>query len=656
MVKWMTTSVGRKLQIAFILLLLIPSLIIGLFSYNAAKNRIEADMMRASMDNVQSLNELITESIEGQMKNVDDLSRSIDARMYTGRTSPMVMDIIHRFQNTHPEVTSAYVGTSAGVLIADGADKLASDYDPRKRDWYENAMASKGNVVISEPYLDKITHTVVVGITRTLRDGSGVIGVDVNLMNLSNTVKQKKIGQHGYAFIVDGTKKVVVHPEIKSGENIAESIASKLFEQDSGSITYSDQDGAKQLFFVTNKRTGWKIAGTMQMTEVAEGVQGIFWTMLLTIGVSLLMGAMLMYVVIRSITRPLAQLQHAADKISKGDVTEEIVIDSKDEIGQLGEHFNEMRKALQTVLHEVKEKVDHLAASSEELMVGSQETTRATEHISTTVLDIATGSEEEVKNVEKVSKIIAGMSQALQEIAKHTQGTSSAMVQTSCIAQEGKETIRITVQQMDFINHSVQELSDIIKHLHTSIEEIGNFAKLITDISSQTNLLALNAAIEAARAGEAGRGFVVVADEVRKLAEQSSSSAEKVADLIHDITSKMDTALHSMDASKGEVEKGLTVVEGAGSSFTQIYEAVSRVTHEIQQVAVAVQEITAHTEQVVTSIHSLTRTVEKTSASITEVSASTEEQLASMQEVSATSASLTNMAEELEQIVRKFNV
>ncbi|BAU28715.1 methyl-accepting chemotaxis sensory transducer with TarH sensor [Aneurinibacillus soli] len=656
MFNWMTTSVGRKLQVAFILLLLIPSLIIGTFSYHAAKNRIEADMMMSSMENVQSLNELITEEIEGQMKNVDDLSRSIDARMYTGRTSPIIMDVIHRFQSVHPEITSAYVGTVTGFLIADGADKLAPDYDPRKRDWYQNAIASKGEVVISEPYLDKISNTVVVGITKTLQDGSGVIGVDVNLTDLSNTVKHKRIGEHGYAFVVDRTKKVVVHPALKSGENIAESIASGLFEKESGEITYSDQGEARKLFFVTNKRTGWKIAGTMQMAEVQEGVQGIFWTTILTIFVSLLIGAMVMYVVIRSITRPLTQLRNAADKISKGDVTEEIFIHSKDEIGQLGEHFDEMRKVLQAVLHEVKEKVDHLAASSEELMVGSQETTRATEHISTTVLDIAGSSEEETKNVEKVSRIIAGMLQALQEIAKHTQGTSSAMVQTSDVAQEGKETIRVTVQQMGLINHSVQELSDIIKHLHTSVEEVGNFAKLITDISSQTNLLALNAAIEAARAGEDGRGFAVVADEVRKLAEQSSSSAEKVTDLIRDIKSKMDIALHSMDVSRGEVEKGLNVVGSAGSSFAQIYEAVDHVTQEIQQVAASVQEITTHTEQVVTSIRSVTRTVEKTSASITEVSASTEEQLASMQEVSATAASLTNMAEELERIVRKFNV
>jgi methyl-accepting chemotaxis protein len=295
-----------------------------------------------------------------------------------------------------------------------------------------------------------------------------------------------------------------------------------------------------------------------------------------------------------------------------------------------------------------------LAASSEQLMVSSQETTTATQHISITVQEIASGSEEEARNVENISQTISEMSDTLQQIAEHTQATSVSMAQTSDIASKGNEAIRTAVQQMNFIHDSVHELSDIIKHLNESVDQIGNFAKLITDISSQTNLLALNAAIEAARAGEHGRGFAVVADEVRKLAEQSTSSAEKVAELIRVIRSKMETALQSMEGSRREVAKGMEVVDNAGNSFIQIYESIDKVNHEIHEVSASVQQITASTEQIVTSIRSVTKTVEKVSEGINEVSASTEEQLASMEEVSATASSLAKMAEELEEIVKRF--
>jgi methyl-accepting chemotaxis protein len=654
MFKWVTSSVGRRLQIAFILLLLVPSLIIGMFSYNAAKNRIQDYMIGSAKGNIKFLNELIDKTIESEMKNVDFLSQSIDAGLYAGKQSPRVMDIIHRFQNIHPEITSAYVGTEAGILIADGTDKLPPDYDPRKRGWYQEAMRAKGKVVISEPYLDMLTNTIVVSIVKTVKDGTGVVGVDLNLTNLSTIVKQTKIGEQGYAFIVDKTKKIVVHPTLKSGMNIPEQIMGTLFEKESGEYTYLDKGEQKETFFATNKLTGWKVAGTIRIAEIKDGANTIFFTTVITILLSLLLGAILTYWIILSITRPLKLLSDASDKISRGDLTERISMDSKDELGQLGSHFNHMSESLQSVLHQVKEKVDHLAASSEQLMVSSQETTTATQHISITVQEIASGSEEEARNVENISQTISEMSDTLQQIAEHTQATSVSMAQTSDIASKGNEAIRTAVQQMNFIHDSVHELSDIIKHLNESVDQIGNFAKLITDISSQTNLLALNAAIEAARAGEHGRGFAVVADEVRKLAEQSTSSAEKVAELIRVIRSKMETALQSMEGSRREVAKGMEVVDNAGNSFIQIYESIDKVNHEIHEVSASVQQITASTEQIVTSIRSVTKTVEKVSEGINEVSASTEEQLASMEEVSATASSLAKMAEELEEIVKRF--
>ncbi|WCN37431.1 methyl-accepting chemotaxis protein [Aneurinibacillus uraniidurans] len=654
MMNWIASSVGRRLQVAFILLLLLPSLVIGSFSYNTAKDRIQNDMVNSAERNVKFLNDLINNTIENEKKSVGFLSQSIDASLYDGKQNPRVMDIIHRFQNTHPEITSAYVGTQTGILIADGADKLAPDYDPRKRVWYQEAMQNKESVSVSEPYLDKLKNVIVVSASKPLKDGSGVVAIDLDLTNLSNSVKQTKIGEHGYGFIIDQTRKAIVHPTIKSGDAIPEQTMGELFKKDEGTYIGNEDGEQKETFFTTNTTTGWKVAGTIKLAEIQESVQGIFFTTVVTIIVSLLLGAVVTYWVILSITRPLKLLSDASDKISKGDLTERVSVNAKDELGQLGNHFNHMGESLQTVVHQVKERVDLLAVASEQLMASSQETAKATEHISGTVHEIAVGSEEEARNVEGMSATIAEMSDTLQEIAQHTQTTSVSMTKTSDIASKGNETILTAVQQMNFIQNSVDELATIIKHLHESIDQIGNFAGLITDISSQTNLLALNAAIEAARAGEHGRGFAVVADEVRKLAEQSSQSAGSVTGLIDMIKTKMDTALRSMENSRKEVAKGMEVVDDAGASFTQIYQSIDEVSNEIHEVSASVQQITASTEQFVASIRSVTKTVEKVSEGINEVSASTEEQLASMEEVSATAASLAKMAEELEEIVKQF--
>ncbi|MCP1354590.1 methyl-accepting chemotaxis protein [Aneurinibacillus migulanus] len=654
MMNWVAAGVGRKLQVAFILLLLIPSLVIGISSYHTAETRIQGDMDSSIESSTEFLNELINSTIESEMKNVDFLSQSITASLYAGKQSPQLMDMIHRFQNAHPEITSAYVGTETGILISDGNDTLPPDYDPRKRVWYQKAMQNKEKPSISEPYIDITTKAVVVSIAKPVKDGSGVVGIDLNLANLSDIVKRAKVGEQGYAFILDQTKKIIVHPTLKSGDPIQEQTMSTLFKKDAGAYTYIENSQEKETVFTTNKLTGWKIAGTIATAEIENGVQGIFLTTVLTIILSLLLGTVITYWVIQSITKPLKRLSTASEKISNGDLTERVDLKSKDELGQLGSHFNHMSESLQSVIHQVREKVESLAAASEQLMASSYETTKATEHISITVQEIAASSEEETKNVERMSGTITGMSETLQEIAQHTHATSASMAETSDIAAKGNEAIGTAVQQMNFIEGSVSELSHIIGHLHESMEQIDNFAKLITDISSQTNLLALNAAIEAARAGEHGRGFAVVADEVRKLAEQSSNSANSVTELIQLIRGKMETALRSMESSRKEVEKGIDVVTLAGESFTQIYGSINKVNHEVHEVSASVKHITASTAQVVTSIRSVTQTVEQVSAGISEVSASTEEQLASMEEVSATATSLARMAEELEGIVKQF--
>lgn len=656
MKKWLHLNVKRRLNLSFLILLLIPSLAIGILSYNTARQKVQEQVLDQAQGNIALLNQLVTRLVEPQLQNVSLLAENVNAGMYAGRQSPKVMDIIHQFQRLHPEVASTYVGTEAGFLIMDGSEKLAADYDTRKRSWYQQGRAGGDKPVITDPYVDMVTGQVVVSLLKKTKDGSGVVGVDLNLTKLGEMTRSVKIGKQGYAFIVDQQKKIIVHPSIKNGEDAPKEIVQHLFSTPSGSYDTTTNKETTRTFFVTNEMTGWKLGGTIQMAEVKAEANPIFATTAVVITAALLIGGLLVYAVISSITRPLRLLDHASASISSGDLTERVPIESDDEFGQLGKRFNQMGDSLQHVLHDVMEKAEHLAASSEELMQGAKETSHAVEHVSNTIQEIAAGSEQQVQSVEDTSSTIIRMSEAMQQIAQHAQQTSSSVAQTSDVASQGNDAIQMAIQQMDMIHEKITRLSDTVRGLDERSREIENFVDIITGIAGQTNLLSLNAAIEAARAGEHGRGFAVVADEVRQLAEQSSQSANRITALIQTIQKETRAAVTFMDDGVQEVKKGIDAVYVAGQSFQSIRESIDHAAEQVYEVSSSVQEMSAGAETVATSIRVISEIAEHSSSGMEAASATTEEQLASMQEISASAEALARMAEELEEVIKRFKV
>lgn len=654
--KWLHMTIKKRLNLSFLVLLLIPSLAIGLFSYSTARGKVQEQVLAQTQGNIELLSQLVTRLVEPHLQNVSLLAENIHAGMYAGRQSPQVMSIVHQFQRLHPEVAAAYVGTEAGFLIMDGSEKLPADYDTRKRSWYQQGRNGGDKPVITDPYVDMTTGEVVVSLLKKTKDGSGVVGIDLSLTKLGEITRSVKIGKQGYAFIVDRQKKVLVHPSIKNGADAPKDIAQHLFSASAGTYDMGEGKQVTKNFFITNETTGWKIGGAISMNEVHAEANPIFTTTMIVIAVSLLLGGIMVYFVIRSITRPLHLLDHASEVISSGNLTERVSLASNDELGHLGRRFNQMGESLQHVLHDVREKAELLAASSEELMQGAQETSHAVEHVSTTIHEIAVGSEQQVQSIEDTSATVTRMSESMQQIAQHAQQTSATVAEASTVASQGNDAIQLAIQQMQFIHEKISGLARTIKSLDERSQEIENFVDIITGIASQTNLLSLNAAIEAARAGEQGRGFAVVADEVRQLADQSSRSARQITALIQTVQQETRTAVHSMEDGVQEVKKGMDAVQAAGQSFQTIHQSIDHAAEQVYEVSASVQTMSAGAEIITSSIRTISEIAETSAASMQGVSATTEEQLASMEEISSSAESLARMAEELEDMLKRFTL
>ncbi|WP_179295662.1 methyl-accepting chemotaxis protein [Bacillus sp. FJAT-45350] len=373
--------------------------------------------------------------------------------------------------------------------------------------------------------------------------------------------------------------------------------------------------------------------------------------------ISLVVGCIIFILLSNQISRNLKKAVDVAQSVSQGNLDiEKIHTKSKDEIGELSTAMNYMLDQLRELIQHISHTSEQLAASSEQLSASSEENSKVSETISESIQVVATGTETQSHYTQEVENTAQEMATGMHQISQSMQSVNESALTTSQSAVEGKEVINQTIQQMNQINTQTRNTSEVIKQLGGKSEEIGNIISLITSIAEQTNLLALNATIEAARAGEHGKGFAVVANEVRKLAEQSTDSSGKIGRLVKDIQTDIQQSVEHMTHGRLQVEEGLNYVNQAGTSFSTISDSVRHITGQVQDVSASLQQITSGSEAMLENIRETANIAKESANHAQNVAASTEESNASMEEVTASAESLAKMAEELQETVRVFKL
>ncbi|MCI2255598.1 methyl-accepting chemotaxis protein [Domibacillus sp. PGB-M46] len=360
-------------------------------------------------------------------------------------------------------------------------------------------------------------------------------------------------------------------------------------------------------------------------------------------------------VITRVITKPILSLAKGAESIASGDLAQEdIQVKYRDEIGKLAHSFNQMKMNLRMLIHQVGSNTEQVAATSEELSASAEETSRATEQISSAIQEVASGSEKQVSSAVESTQALDEISRGMAQAASSIQSVADLTASTNEKANIGNTIVNQTVKQMNLVQDSTTESTDVVNALGEKSKEIGQIVELITQIANQTNLLALNAAIEAARAGEQGRGFAVVADEVRKLAEQSAEATGQIHDLIKEIQTQAEKAVQSMNNGADIVQEGIRMVDQTGEAFQDIVHSIEQVAAESQEVSAIVEQVSSSSQSVVEMMKEVSHVVKQSAGNIHSVAASAEEQNAAMEEVSSSAEVLSEMAQELKEVISKF--
>ncbi|MEO7716815.1 MAG: methyl-accepting chemotaxis protein [Capsulimonas sp.] len=374
----------------------------------------------------------------------------------------------------------------------------------------------------------------------------------------------------------------------------------------------------------------------------------------------------------------------AIQALERGDLTVQVdtatlplVLDTRDELGDVASTFNSILSQTQATIHSfhtsqaalgvlvlrIQDSAANAGAAAELLAVNAASAGRAGAEIAQSVQEIAASSEQTALASTDVARGSAAQAMAIAEsvellklLDRSIQGAASdahsAFGEASgakAAAATGAETVTQSLARMESIKRMVVNSAQVVADLGQSSKHIGAIITSITAIADQTNLLALNASIEAARAGESGRGFAVVADEVRKLADRSRMASAEINNLIRDVQARTEEAVAAMEEGVREVEVGSALAQGAGAAMADIQTRVILVSDRVSKILGETERMSAASEKVSNAVTDVAAVVEESSAAAEEMSACAEE-------VSSTIQVIASASSDQEAVVVKFVV
>ncbi|CAG21669.1 methyl-accepting chemotaxis protein [Photobacterium profundum] len=275
---------------------------------------------------------------------------------------------------------------------------------------------------------------------------------------------------------------------------------------------------------------------------------------------------------------PINTLNAVLLNIANGDwnLTQQVPVSSKDEIGAMSHSFNTFMAALRQRLMEVSQSTESVAAITTQLEHLIQAVTKRSIEQAENVGNSAAAIEELATSSQSISEVVNGANQKMTHFEQHTQDTVGA--------------INHAVTGMQNVQQETNTVAERLHQLDSRANDINSIVEVIKDIADQTNLLALNAAIEAARAGEQGRGFAVVADEVRQLSERTAKATIEIGSMINTIQNDTSGATDTMQLAVGQVDSCVQYADEANQSLNGFRTEITSVTEGMEEIAESVKE------------------------------------------------------------------